>query len=176
MALNEAASGHPPRRSDSPHGRACGDQRTLHLSVRLALRDAPPDQRLVLLVDQLEETFTLCHDESQCRALIDNLLYAASVALGQTVIILTLRADFYGRCAAHPALASALSEHQMLVGPMDDDELRRAVERPAQVAGCEFEPGLTRRLLRRCEGSAGWTSAAATRSAGAVEPPAQAIS
>ena len=124
-----------------------GDQRTVHLTVRLALRQARSEQRFVLLVDQFEEIFALCRDESQCRALIDNLLYAASVAGGQTVIILTLRADFYGKCAGYPALAAALAEHQVLVGPMDDDELRSAIERPAHLVGCEFEPGLIDRLL-----------------------------
>jgi len=40
------------------------------------------------------------------------------VIQGQTVVLLTLRADFYGKCAADPALAAALSEHQFLVGPL----------------------------------------------------------
>lgn len=78
-----------------------------------------------------------------------DLLYATNVVLGQTVVVLTSRADFYGRCASHPALASALSAPQLLVGPMDDDELRRAIERPAQVADVATQPDqLSRRLGR----------------------------
>jgi WD40 repeat protein len=123
------------------------DERTLHLSVRLALRESSADQRLVLLVDQFEEVFTVCQDEAQCRALIANLLYAASVVGGQTIVVLTMRADFYGRCADLPLLAVALSDHQVLVGSMSDDEIRRAIERPAQLSGLELEPGLTERLL-----------------------------
>jgi hypothetical protein len=129
-------------------GKLREDERRLHITARVALRDAPPEQRLVVLVDQFEEVFTLCHDERQCQALIDNLLHAASVAKGQTVVLLTLRADFYSKCAAHPRLAAALSDHQLLVGPMTEDELRRAIERPARLAGCEFEPGLVDVLLR----------------------------
>jgi tetratricopeptide (TPR) repeat protein len=123
------------------------DPRSLHLAVRLALRDAPPGRRVVILVDQFEEAFTLCRDEAPRRALIDNLLYAASVAGGRAIVVLTMRADFYGKCAAFPVLAAALSDHQMLVGPLTGDELRRAIERPAQLVGCEFEPGLVERLL-----------------------------
>ena len=67
------------------------DQRALHLSARLALRDAPATQRLVVLVDQFEEAFTLCQDAATRQALIDNLLYAANIAGGQTVVVLTLR-------------------------------------------------------------------------------------
>jgi hypothetical protein len=58
------------------------------------------------------------------------------------MVVLTLRADFYGKCSAYPALAAALSEHQVLVGPLSDDELRQAIEKPALLAGCSFEPGL----------------------------------
>ncbi|HUW14799.1 MAG TPA: toll/interleukin-1 receptor domain-containing protein [Anaerolineae bacterium] len=123
------------------------DERMLHLTARLALRDGPPERRLALLMDQFEELFTLCHDEELRQALVDNLLYAAGAAEGQAVVLLTLRADFYGKCAVYPRLADALSEHQVLVGPMTGDELERAIERPAQLAGCEFEAGLVERLL-----------------------------
>src|SRR4029077_9023816 len=75
-------------------------------------------------------------------ALVANLLYAAKAAQGLTLVILTMRADFYGKCAANAELAAALSDHNFLVGPMTDDELRRAIERPAQLVGCEFDAGL----------------------------------
>ncbi len=119
------------------------DERTLHRTARLALHEAPPSRRLLLLLDQFEEVFTLCPDEALRHALLANLLYAAGVAGGQTLVVLTIRADFYGKCAAYPALAAALSEHQVLVGPLTDEELRQAIERPAQLAGCAFEPGLS---------------------------------
>jgi tetratricopeptide (TPR) repeat protein len=127
------------------------DQRSLHLITRQVLSDGPATRRLTVVVDQFEEVFTLCQDAVARQALIDNLLYASSIAGGQTVVVLTLRADFYGKCAAYPALAAALSDHQLLVGPMTEDELRRAIERPAQLAGCELEVGLTERLLQDVE-------------------------
>jgi PAS domain S-box-containing protein len=130
-------------------------ERTLHQLVRVALHDAPADHRLVVLVDQFEEVLTLCQDEKLRQALIDNLLYAISTAEGQTVVLLALRADFYGKCASYPALAAALSDHQLLVGPMSEDELRRAIERPAQMTGCEFESGLVGKLLDDVRNQAG---------------------
>jgi len=60
------------------------DKRTLHLAVRHALRKSPPERRLLLLVDQFEELFTLCHDQSLRHALIDNLVYAIGDVIGQT--------------------------------------------------------------------------------------------
>lgn len=120
----------------------------LHLTIRMALRDAPPDRRAVILVDQFEEVFTLCQNETLRRGLIDNLIYAATLADGKTIVVLTLRADFYGKCADYPGLAAALSDHQLLVGGMTPEELRLAIERPAQLAGGEFEPGLVDVLLK----------------------------
>ena len=129
-------------------------ENTLHLTTRLTLRDAPP-ARLVLLVDQFEEIFTLCEDEKTRKALFANLLYAATITGGQTIVLLTMRADFYGKCGPYPALAAAMSDHQLLVGPMTEDELRRAIERPAQLAGGEFEPGLVAMLLQDVAGQPG---------------------
>ena len=129
-------------------------ENTLHLTTRLTLCDAPP-VRLVLLVDQFEEIFTLCEDEKTRKALFANLLYAATITGGQTIVLLTMRADFYGKCGPYPALATVMSDHQLLVGPMTEDELRRAIERPAQLAGGEFEPGLVEMLLQEVANNPG---------------------
>jgi hypothetical protein len=75
--------------------------------------------RLVILVDQFEEIFTLSPAEDLREALIRDLLYAAKVAQGQTLVILTMRADFYPKCAANAQLAAAFSDHHVLVGPMN---------------------------------------------------------
>ena len=117
----------------------------------------PAARRLVVLVDQFEEVFTLCPAEREPtrRAFIDTLLHAATVVGGPVLVLLTMRVDFLGKCASYPALAAALSDGQELVGPMSEDELRLAIERPAFLVGCELEPGLTERLLHDVEGQPG---------------------
>ncbi len=126
----------------------CQDESMLHLTTCLALRDAPLERRLVVLVDQFEEIFTLCNDDGLRQGLINSLLYAARAVNGRTVVLIALRADFFGQCAEYPVLAAALSDSQVLIGSMTDEELWRAIERPAQLTGCEFEPGLVERLLK----------------------------
>jgi hypothetical protein len=101
-----------------------------------------------VLVDQFEETFTLCHDELERKAFIDNLLYAALVLHGQTVVILTVRADLYGKCAFYSELSTAVAEHQFLVGPMAADGLREAITGPAGRVGCQVETGLVELLVQ----------------------------
>jgi hypothetical protein len=59
------------------------NEKTLHLIARQSLPENAPAKRLVVVVDQFEEVFTLCRKEELREALIRNLLYAAKVAQGQ---------------------------------------------------------------------------------------------
>src|SRR6185503_20857473 len=103
--------------------------------------------RLLLVVDQFEELFGLCRSEEERVAFIGNLLTAASEIDGPVSVLITLRADFYAPCANYPRLRQALAEHQEYIGAMSDEELRRAIEEPAQRGRWEFEPGLVELLL-----------------------------
>jgi WD40 repeat protein/DNA-binding SARP family transcriptional activator len=103
--------------------------------------------RLLLVVDHFEELFTLCENKADRRALVDNLVTATGLAIPLTVVI-ALRADFYAHCGEYPALREALVAHQEYIGPMNADELRRAIEGPAQQGGWRFSPGLVDLILR----------------------------
>jgi WD40 repeat protein len=123
------------------------DRRTLHLSTILGLRDRPPGTRLLLVIDQFEEIFTLCPDEDERRRLLDNLHYAASVPGGPTTFVLTLRGDFYPRLAKYRDAAQLIQANHLLLGTPDTDELRQIIESPAWRVGLEIEAGLTDTIL-----------------------------
>ncbi len=90
---------------------------------------------IILLVDQFEETYSLCDDAAERDAFIGNLLHAAGGAGARVSIIATLRSDFLGATNRHPALSHALAERAVLVPVMSEAELRRAIEQPAIDAG-----------------------------------------
>ena len=123
------------------------DERTLHWHVRLSLANQPRDTRCCLVVDQFEEVFTLCHERSERVQFIENLRYAATIAEGRTVILLTMRLDFMPQAAQYTELADILSSHQFLVGPMEEAELRRVIEEPAHLVGLRLEEGLVDTIL-----------------------------
>ncbi len=102
--------------------------------------------RLVLVVDQLEEIFTLCKDEEQRESFAARLVSLAADPEHHAVV-LGLRGDFYGHCAAYPELAELLAENHVLVGPLTPDELRRAVELPARRVGVRAESALVTKLV-----------------------------
>ena len=118
-----------------------------------ALGALPADTRLLLAVDQLEELFTACRSEAERAAFVETLVRAA--ADPRALVVVALRADFYGRFAAYPALAELLGTNHVLVAPMQASELRRAIELPAGRAGLRVEPQLTDALVDDVEGEPG---------------------
>ncbi|MEU3600981.1 WD40 repeat domain-containing protein [Streptomyces sp. NPDC006798] len=94
-----------------------------------------------LIVDQFEEVFTLCRDRAERNAFLELL-----TGSGCRVVI-AVRADFSGRCAEHPALAAALKESVLLVGPMTPEQLRAAVVGPATAGRLIVERALTARIV-----------------------------
>ena len=103
---------------------------------------------VLLMVDQFEETFTLCHDEIERVAFIEKLLEIAQDTSRKIIVVITLRADFYSHCAQYPSLRNAVAAEQEYIGQMTTDELRRAIEEPAKHGGWEFESGLVDVLLQ----------------------------
>ena len=124
-------------------------------SLTLFLTRQNPRQHTMLVIDQFEELFTLCRDEFEREAFIDNLLTAISPSLptgalgeGKVTLILTLRADFYAHLAQYPELRDAVAKQQEYIGPMTIEELRRAIEEPTRRGHWTFEPGLVDLILR----------------------------
>ena len=110
---------------------------------------------LLIAVDQFEETFTACGDETERAEFVDALIAATRDPRRRTLVLVAVRADFYGRCAGYPELSRLLGANHVLVGPMRRDELRRAIELPAQRAGLRVEPELVDALIADVEGEPG---------------------
>jgi WD40 repeat protein/transcriptional regulator with XRE-family HTH domain len=117
------------------------------LQANLDLARIKKAERVLILVDQFEEVFTLCHDELERIAFIDKLLSAAQDQIKKFTVVIALRADFYSHCAQYPLLRQAVATEQEYIGQMTAEELRGAIEEPAKRSGWEFEPGLVDVLL-----------------------------
>lgn len=99
--------------------------------------------RILLVVDQFEEVFTLCADENE-RINFIQVLMSSQVAM----VMIVLRADFYANCAQYPRLREAIAGNQEFLGPMNEDELRQAIEMPARKGDWRFEPGLVDLIVK----------------------------
>ncbi|WP_018567298.1 WD40 repeat domain-containing protein [Streptomyces sp. PsTaAH-124] len=127
---------------DDPVGRA---------ALRL-LGDRPASAELLLVVDQFEETFTLCEEPEEASRFIAALLAAAHTPGSRCRIVVSLRADFYAHCTDHPALADVMREDQVPVGALTTEELRQVICGPAARAGLTVESALLAELVVRAQG------------------------
>ncbi len=116
-------------------------------SLRLYVKKALGETRLLLLVDQFEETFTLCKDTDERKAFIDNLLSLVDEN-GSTRVVITLRADFYHHCFEYEGLRLTLEKHQANLGTMTQEDLREAITAPAKNNSWDFQPGLVDLILQ----------------------------
>lgn len=127
--------------------------------VFAACRGQNKGSRILLIADQFEEAFTLVLDDANRNQFIDVLLAGfldpASGGTPDICLVLTLRADFYGRALLHRPLADALQGRVENLGPMSREELRLAIEKPAEKATVSFEPGLIETLLDDVENKPG---------------------
>src|SRR4029077_12927605 len=103
--------------------------------------------RVLILVDQFEELYTLTADDAARRRFLDELLAASSSPVSRVTVAITLRGDFAGKALAYRPLSDRLQDAQINLGPMTREELGFAINKPAEKMQLEFEAGLVRRIL-----------------------------
>lgn len=132
------------RHTTAPASSAGRDNPAIEHGETGAIRETPQGSRLLIVVDQLEEIFTSCPDIAERQAFIAAL---GAVARAE-IVVLGLRADFYPQALQYPLLVRALQDAQLVVGPMSEVQLRRAIVEPAHKANLALADGLVEVLLR----------------------------
>ncbi|MFJ9634466.1 helix-turn-helix domain-containing protein [Streptomyces sp. NPDC101175] len=122
---------------------------------------SPPDDRTadaarpVLIIDQFEELFTHCDQDPERDGFLTvlNALVSPEHPSGRrtgpaALVVLGIRADYYGQCLSSPGLAPHMATGHLPLAPMSPADLRAAITEPATRAGLTLEPGLTEVILR----------------------------
>lgn len=120
-----------------------GSRQVFRYTVQSAIEKIPSRQgaqgRLLLVIDQLEELFTLVDLQPSSRTAFVNLLETAARS-GAVWVIATIRSDFYQALQTEPALVRLKDGLGMFdVLPPQTDALQRLIEEPARVSGLRFE-------------------------------------
>lgn len=115
-----------------------------HEGLALAARIALPsdDARLLLVIDQFEELFTLTTNLEERDLFLNSLAFAVTAADSQVQSIITLRADFYDQPLMHARLGDLFEERTQIVRPMKAHELTRVIRSPIERVGGVFEVGM----------------------------------
>jgi WD40 repeat protein len=119
-------------------------------SLRTATAGVSDGDRTVVVVDQLEELFTLA--AAQADEFCDELKGLAT-RRGCRVVV-TLRADFYPQFMTSP-LWPLLRDHRLELLPLGGDSLRRAIVGPAENVEVFVELALVERLVADAAGEPG---------------------
>ncbi|NJM70522.1 MAG: hypothetical protein HC862_09975 [Scytonema sp. RU_4_4] len=116
---------------------------------------ATDTQRVVLVVDQFEEAFTVCRDSTERQQFFECLLGALERTDNKLCVVLVMRADFFGKCAEqeYAGLTTKIQEHQEIVMPMKPEELEQAIIEPAKQVGLEVECELVTQMIADVKGS-----------------------
>ena len=134
-------------------------QRQMSLSYVINLVFNEPKlqgKRLLLIIEQFEQLYTLNSNEVQQRFLA-TLLQSIDLTSQQRgggrapdfTLLLSMRADVMGQALTHSGLAEVLNNyHKAILGPMTSDNLTAAIEKPAGNQGITLEAGLTDRILQ----------------------------
>jgi hypothetical protein len=107
-------------------------------------------KRLLLIIDQYEELFTLGGPQKNTF----ELLIKEVVGMSGCYVVLTVRADFYADLMESP-LWHDIQTSRMEVLPLDDEGLREAILRPAERVEVFIEPALIERLIDDAAGEPG---------------------
>ena len=119
------------------------------------------EEPVVLVVDQFEEIFTLCQGsqkkEQERRDFLDCLFGAVDTLSGQLRLVITLRADFLGKCLeqSYGSLAERIKVCRVDITPLTDSELDEVINKPAAIVGLQVSQYLQSRLKEHIEEAPG---------------------
>jgi DNA-binding SARP family transcriptional activator/WD40 repeat protein/energy-coupling factor transporter ATP-binding protein EcfA2 len=110
--------------------------------VRVIKRILPADVRLLLVIDQFEELFTLTRSAEERERFLDALVALAADQRSDVRIVVTLRADFFDRPLLYPVFGDLLRSGTFALTAMRREELAEAIERPTEAVGVTWQRGL----------------------------------
>ena len=106
----------------------------------------PSKGPLILVVDRLEELFTLCEGEDNRRSFLQAVLALINHPHHPAWVVVTMRADFYGHLGRYSDLASEVVHHQLYIRAMSAKEVAEIIEAPTTQVGAIFEKGLAAQI------------------------------
>ncbi len=97
------------------------------------------DMELVLIVDQLEELFTMA-GEADRMGLLDALAHAVTAEGSRLRLLVAIRADFFDRPLGHRRFGQLLQGRSVNLLPLAGSDLLDAIVEPARSQGISFAP------------------------------------
>jgi signal transduction histidine kinase len=105
-------------------------------------------ERLLLVIDQFEEVFTVCPKEEERRRFIELLTQVAEIPDSRLAIVTTMRADFLEPCLSYESLSRLIQNEAVYMPPLIGAQLEEAIASPTKLQGYQLENGLLGAILQ----------------------------
>lgn len=117
-------------------------------ALTLALETVLPrvDDKLLIVIDQFEELYTLA-DDNEREKFIEILFHAVRHVADKLHLIITIRADFFDRLITNQDLHRLILNRTEIVLPLNREELEEAITKPASNLNLSFEEGLVEAII-----------------------------
>ncbi|MEM8602646.1 MAG: caspase family protein, partial [Cyanobacteria bacterium P01_H01_bin.121] len=124
-----------------------GELGLTHLVEQSLEQSAAP--RVLLVIDQFEELFSLCRDRTERERFLATLLTTVDQLPEHFSLIIAMQAEALGDCLAEPyfGLADRIQQARVMVRSLAPAELEAALAKPAEQAGLSVEASLKRQIL-----------------------------
>ncbi|WP_299462937.1 High-affnity carbon uptake protein Hat/HatR [uncultured Microscilla sp.] len=110
-------------------------------------------RNVLILIDQFEELFRFKKNEenkdslNESLAFVNLLMEAIKTTSAPIYLIITMRSDFIGDCAAFPELTESINQSYYMIPQMTRKQKQMAITGPVLVGGGMMTPRLVQKLL-----------------------------
>jgi WD40 repeat protein len=130
------------------------------LATAVGAYTAADRRPIVLVIDQMEELFTLGtgspeERQAEITRFVANLASVTHDPAGLVKVIATMRADFMASALAVAGLSELLQDNQVMLGPLVGEKRREVIVKPAAAVGALFEKGLVSTIMSDVDTQAG---------------------
>ncbi len=111
------------------------------------IENLPGAEKLLLVVDQFEEVFTVCANKEERQRFIDLLTQVVEITDSRLAVVITMRADFLEPCLQYPSLTQLIQTQAVYMPPLTGVDLKDTIAEPAKLQGHSVEEGLLLKIL-----------------------------
>ena len=107
--------------------------------------------RILLVIDQFEEIFTVCQSEDERTLFIQRITEISQKPNFPLAIVTTMREDFVESWLSYGSLIQAIQQQAVRLGSLEGEDLIKAIVEPAKKLGYCFGEGLLELILADVE-------------------------
>ncbi|MBX9256380.1 caspase family protein [Desmonostoc muscorum CCALA 125] len=111
------------------------------------IENLPGAEKLLLVVDQFEEVFTVCADLEERQRFIELLTQVVHITDSRLAVVITMRADFLEPCLQYLSLHHLIQTQAVFMPPLAGVDLKDTIAEPAKLQGHSVEEGLVLKIL-----------------------------